>query len=87
MLVRLDDHNRYRNGGIMQNIAFKIKDNVLTIQVDLTQTIGASKSRKNEVIASTHGTLLLHDGENYRSESMNLTVTRRPAGTDGPPAG
>lgn len=39
----------------MQNVTMKVKDQKLTIQVDLSQEFGYSKSGKTITIASTKG--------------------------------
>ena len=39
----------------MQNIKMEVKDNILTIQIDMTKQIGPSKSGKTNIIATTGG--------------------------------
>lgn len=39
----------------MQNVGITVKDNIMTIRVDLKQNQGKSKSGKTEIIASTQG--------------------------------
>ena len=39
----------------MQNVKLTVKGNILTIEVDLSQTFGASASGKSITIASTKG--------------------------------
>ena len=39
----------------MLNCEFKVKDNILTIQIDLKKEFGLSKSGKTIVVASTKG--------------------------------
>jgi hypothetical protein len=46
----------------MQNIKTKIEKNVLTIEIDLTERQGLSKSEKNDIIASTGGNVDLGEG-------------------------
>ena len=43
----------------MKNINFKTKDDKLFIEVDLSKTIGVSKSGKTVLIASTQGNIPL----------------------------
>ena len=37
------------------NIESSVKDNILTLKIDLSQTFGRSKSGKSETVASTGG--------------------------------
>lgn len=39
----------------MQNIIMEISENILTIKIDMTKTIGPSNSGKTEMIATTKG--------------------------------
>lgn len=39
----------------MQNVTFAVKDNVLTIKVDLSKDLGRSKSGKTTLVATTGG--------------------------------
>ena len=39
----------------MKNVATSVKDNTLTIKIDLAQTFGPSKSGKTIIIATTEG--------------------------------
>lgn len=39
----------------MKNVLLDVKNNVLTITVDLTKNFGRSKSGKSEIIATTGG--------------------------------
>jgi len=39
----------------MENVDMTIKDNILTITVDLSIDLGLSKSQKSRVIATTRG--------------------------------
>ena len=41
----------------MKNIILNVKDNTLTITVDLSKTYGRSKSGKSTIIASSEGNL------------------------------
>ena len=47
----------------MLNVETEVKDNKLTITVDLTKEFGASKSGKTTIIASTQGNIKLETGE------------------------
>jgi hypothetical protein len=46
----------------MKNVKTSIKGNKLTIEVDLDQTQGPSKSGKNQIIATTGGNVVLDGG-------------------------
>ncbi len=39
----------------MQNVKWEVKDNKLTVEIDLTKEFGLSKSGKTITIASTRG--------------------------------
>lgn len=41
----------------MENMKVEVKDNILTITVDLSKNLGASKSGKSLLIASTGGNM------------------------------
>ena len=45
-----------------KNVSFSVKDNQLTIVIDLTKDFGESKSGKSIVVASTEGNMTLPDG-------------------------
>ena len=45
----------------MKNVLFELKDNTLTIKVDVTKTYGPSKSGKTTIIASTEGNVHVSD--------------------------
>ena len=48
----------------MKNVKIIVdKDNILTIEVDLNENHGESKTGKSIVIASTEGNVALDDGE------------------------
>ena len=57
----------------MKNVEFSVKENILTITVDLTKEFGPSSSGKTIIIASTEGNLPLPG----RSEVMGLNVYRK----------
>lgn len=42
-------------GDKMKNIIMKRKENILTIEIDLTKRFGKSKSGKTKIVASTEG--------------------------------
>jgi hypothetical protein len=67
----------------MQNISFSIDDEqILTIKINLKQSIGDSRSGRSEVLASTGGNLRLANSDGtFRDEIVNLSVTRRKPGT------
>lgn len=39
------------------------EDNILIIKVDLNKALGVSKTQKSQVIATTHGNIVLPTGE------------------------
>jgi hypothetical protein len=39
----------------MRNVELEVKDNILTIKVDLSKSFGRSKSGKTTIVASTDG--------------------------------
>ena len=43
----------------MQNVNFKVTDNTLTIEVDLSKNSGPSKSGKTIIVASTQGNVII----------------------------
>jgi hypothetical protein len=67
----------------MQNLTFLIDDDqILTIQINLKQSIGDSRSGRSEVLASTGGNLRLANSDGtFREEIVNLSVTKRKPGT------
>jgi hypothetical protein len=46
----------------MQNVKTRIENNLLVIEIDLTERQGLSKSEKNDIIASTGGNIDVGDG-------------------------
>ena len=60
----------------MENMDVSVKDNVLTIRVDLTKEIGLSNSGRSVLVASSGGNLRLIDKTGYREEKINLSVTK-----------
>ena len=48
----------------MKNVSISIKENKMTIEVDLTENFGKSKSGKSTIIASSEGNQsITHNGE------------------------
>ena len=45
----------------MRNVKMSVKDNTLTITIDLSKELGESKSRKSMLVASTGGNVLIGD--------------------------
>ncbi len=45
----------------MENVDMTIKDNILTITVDLSVDLGLSKSEKSRVVATTRGNARILD--------------------------
>jgi hypothetical protein len=66
----------------MKNLDIKIKDNVLIIKVNLAESHGKSKRGVSEIIASSGGNLRLFDESGFRSEILNMTVSKRKADAD-----
>jgi len=62
-----------------QNCKLRVKGNILTIQVDISKTIGDTKSGKNRSIGSTKGDFaLLSKGQDGKHTGIrvNLNVYR-----------
>jgi len=53
--------NKEKKMDAVQNLAFKIEGNVLTITMDVSKTFGLSKSGKTTSVASTKGNRPLGD--------------------------
>lgn len=51
----------------MKNIEMTVKDNILTIRVDLTQDHGPSKSGKTTIVASTEGNAKVPGTDNIKA--------------------
>lgn len=50
----------------MTNVKFEVKDDQLTIKVNLKEDHGKSKSGKTSTVATTHGfTYVEHEGEQF----------------------
>lgn len=58
----------------MKNVEMKIKDNKLTMVVDLSKEFGKSSSGKSTIIASTEGNMSLPDMDDIK---VGLNVYRR----------
>lgn len=43
----------------MKNVDVKVKGNIATVTIDLSQNFGPSASGKTEMVASTHGNILI----------------------------
>lgn len=50
----------------MKNIALTVKDNILTVTVDLSHPGTVSKSGKSLIIASTEGNKAIPGADDYR---------------------
>jgi len=59
----------------MENIQIEVRDNLLTITVDLTQRGRLSKAGRSRVIGCTNGNVPLIDSKGYRKERLNCTVS------------
>ncbi len=63
----------------MKNFQFLIKDDVLTISVDLKQSFGLSKSGRSVIVSCTDGNLRLYDQSGFRPEKINMTISKEPS--------
>jgi ABC-type lipoprotein export system ATPase subunit len=54
-----------------QNVSYEVKDNLLVIVVDLSKTVGPSKSGKTTLVATTKGSVELPSGARF---SLNAFV-------------
>lgn len=61
----------------MKNFQFQILENELIIRVKLNEDHGLSKSGRSVIVASSEGNLRLFDENGYRSEIVNLSVTKK----------
>ena len=64
--------NEFEQGGNMKNVRTSIKDNVLTIEVDLAVDFGRSKSGKSIIIASTEGNKALEEDTTGAVIGLNI---------------
>lgn len=62
----------------MKNFQFSIQDDVLTITVDLKKSFGLSKSGRSVIVSCTDGNLRLYDESGFRSEKINMTISKEP---------
>jgi hypothetical protein len=62
----------------MKNFQFLIKDDELTIIVDLKQSFGLSKSGRSVIVSCTDGNVRLFDENGFRPEKCNLTISKEP---------
>ena len=60
----------------MQNVSYTVENSVLTIHVDLTQTLGLSKSGKTQVVGTTSGFEYL-DEQGHAGVMFSLNVNRK----------
>jgi hypothetical protein len=60
----------------MKNFKFKIANDILTIEIDLSKEHGLSKTGRSVIVSSTLGNLRLYDANGYRPEKINLTVCK-----------
>ena len=63
-----------RTPASLDNVKVEHKDGVLGIGIDLTKSVGPSKSGKSNVIATTHGIIDVGDGV-----QLSLTAFRKVA--------
>jgi len=61
----------------VKNFRFEILNNELIIRVKLDEDHGLSKSGRSVIVASSEGNLRLFDKNGYRSEIINLSVTKK----------
>jgi hypothetical protein len=65
----------------MKNLSISVDhNNILTIKVNLDEEHGSSKRGVSTIIASSGGNLRLFDESGFRSEILNMTVSRRKEG-------
>lgn len=50
---------KYQGRITMSNTKFAVKGNILTITIDLSQNLGMSATGKSQMVASTHGNVLV----------------------------
>lgn len=50
----------------MKNVEMEVKDNILTIKVDLTKEFGPSSSGKTIIIATTEGNISIPGSEDKK---------------------
>jgi len=60
----------------MHNVKLAIQKEILTITINLSEEGQLSRSCKSVVVASTGGNVPLIDGNGYRPERINLSVSK-----------
>lgn len=60
----------------MTNVKLEVKGNKLIAEIDLTESHGASKSGKTEIIGTTHGFESITDSKG-NSVMVSINVNRR----------
>ncbi len=58
----------------MKNVEMKLKENILTIKVDITKEFGLSSSGKTIIIASTEGNIPIPEKDEIK---IGLNVYRK----------
>ena len=58
----------------MKNVEMEVKDNILTIKIDLTKEFGPSSSGKTIIIATTEGNVSIPD---HDDKKVGLNVYRK----------
>ncbi len=53
----------------------EVKNNILTITIDLTENLGRSKSGKSNIVATTSGAIEVKDSDG-KAVKVNLNVYR-----------
>jgi hypothetical protein len=62
----------------MKNVKMSVKDNILTMEVDLTKEFGPSSSGKTIIIASTEGNVSV---EGHEEAKVGLNVYKKKQGS------
>jgi hypothetical protein len=58
----------------MKNVEMEVKDNILTMKIDLTKEFGPSSSGKTIIIATTEGNVSIPD---HDDKKVGLNVYRK----------
>jgi len=58
----------------MKNVEIEVKDNILTMKIDLTKEFGPSSSGKTIIIATTEGNVSIPD---HDDKKVGLNVYRK----------
>jgi hypothetical protein len=61
--------------GLGKNVMGTIKDNILTLVIDLSQDLGPSKSGKTHVVATTNGNVDIPEREGMK---MGFNIYKYP---------